>query len=66
MLIMYFTKPTVYTLHTISSWLGRSQTFQNEGAARGTGGRLGLKMAALHRPLYKVSFYFGAQGGLGF
>ena len=38
---------------------GRSQTFQNEGAARGLtsergGGRLGFKMAALHRPLYKV------------
>ena len=37
---------------------GRSQTFQNEGVARGLrceqGGWLGLIMAALHRPLYKV------------
>ena len=37
---------------------GRSQTFQNEGVARGAqewaGGWLGLKMAALHRLLYKV------------
>ena len=37
---------------------GRSQTFQNEGAARGAqgwaGGWLGLKKAALHRPLYIV------------
>ena len=34
---------------------GRSQTFQSEGlrSERG-GGLLGLKMADLHRPLYKV------------
>ena len=30
---------------------------------RGLGDWPGLKMAALHRPLYKVSFHFGAQGG---
>ena len=40
---------------------GCSQTFKNEGAVRrlGEGGWPGLKMAALHRPLYKVS----SQGG---
>ena len=40
---------------------GRSQTFQNEGAARGAKGRgwLGPKMVALHRPLYKMSFHWG-------
>ena len=29
-------------------------------------GRLGLKMAALHRPLYKVLFHLGARGGQSF
>ena len=47
---------------------GRSQTFQNEGAAGGrqggSGGSWGsgwpgLKIAALHRILYKVSFHLG-------
>ena len=46
---------------------GRSQTFQNEGVARGLrGGWLWLKIAALHRPLYKVSFHLGGSRGLGF
>ena len=49
---------------------GRSQTFQNEGAARGLrgeqGGLTGLKMAALHRRMYKVQFHLGARGGKSF
>ena len=36
---------------------GRSQTFQNEGGQVVKGDLPGLKMAALHRPLYKVSFH---------
>ena len=51
---------------------GRSQTFQNEGAARGLrgeqGGWLGFKMAALHRPLHvqSVISFGGARGGAEF
>ena len=46
---------------------GRSQTFQNGGGAckGGSWGWLGLKMAALHRPLYKVSFHLGGLEGGG-
>ena len=37
--------------------------FQNEGVTGGQeGGRWGLKMAALHRPLSKESFHLRAQG----
>ena len=41
---------------------GSSPTFQNKGVAR-AGGWPGLKMAALHRPLYKVSFHLGDSRG---
>ena len=44
---------------------GCSQTFQNEGGQRGLRGEqgcwLGLKMAALNRLLYKVSFCWGSR-----
>ena len=47
---------------------GISQTFQNDGAARGAGGGSGgwpgLKIASLHRYLYKALFLFrGLKGG---
>ena len=43
---------------------GHRQTYQNKGQQ----GRAwpGLKMAAFHRPLYKVSFHLGGSRGLGF
>ena len=34
-----------------------------QGGLRGEGGWLGLKMAALHRPLYNRVISFGARGG---
>ena len=49
---------------SLSQNQGRSQTFQNEGAARGDGWP-GLKMATLHRPLYKLSFHLGISRGGG-
>ena len=42
------------------------QTFKMRELQGGLGVQPGLKMAALHRPLYKVSFHLGAQGELGF
>ena len=43
----------------------RSQIFKMRGSKGGSGvggGRPGLKMVALHRPLYKVSFHLGLKG----
>ena len=39
---------------------GAKPDFSKWGAARG-GGLLGLKMGALHRPLYKVSFFIWGE-----
>ena len=45
----------IFKGNDIGNVKGHSQTFQNEGAAMGARGDWpGLKMAALHRPLYKV------------
>ena len=58
----FFESPSNKQIYALEQ--GRSYTFQNEGAARGLGWP-GLKMTALHKPLYKWGNELPTGGGGG-
>ena len=57
-LILFYTVLGVMTIGTSCRGVARLSKMRG-GCKGGSWGWLGLKMAALHRPLYKVSFHLG-------